>query len=72
MSTQTHIAHCGGCGEIMMLCRGYRAIYWIYSYVCPTCGEETHPRMTVAEADADVVRVPVKPTKKERAHVELR
>jgi hypothetical protein len=43
----------------MVLCRDYRAIYWIYWYVCRTCGTETPTRLSVAEADCDVVWVPV-------------
>jgi hypothetical protein len=56
---ETQRAHCGGCGGLMVLCRDYRAIYWSYWYVCQTCGTETQPCLTIAEADADVVWVPV-------------
>ena len=52
-------AHCGACAGLMVLCRDYRAIYWIYWYVCRTCGTETPTRLSVAEADCDVVWVPV-------------
>lgn len=67
---QTHRAHCGACSGLMVLRRDYRTIhlacYWIYWYVCQTCGEETPPCLTVAEADDDVVWVPVTATDRAR------
>lgn len=60
---QTHRAHCGACGGLMVMRRDYRtiyrAVYWIYWYVCQTCGTETPPCLTTAEADNDVVWVPI-------------
>jgi hypothetical protein len=39
----------------MVLCSDYLGIY----FWCPKCGVETTPRLTLAEADEDVVWVPV-------------
>lgn len=55
MSTTTHIAHCGACGGRMWMHTGIAGIW----FVCVECWEETPPRMTAAEADDDVVWVPV-------------
>jgi len=60
---QTHRAHCGACSGLMVLQRDYRTINhllcWIYWYVCQTCGTQTPPCLTTAEADNDVVWVPM-------------
>jgi hypothetical protein len=58
---ETHVAHCGACAGIMVLRRDYRPIYWLYWYICQTCGTETQPCLTIAEADQDVVWVPLAP-----------
>jgi hypothetical protein len=50
---QTHRAHCGACGGLMMMSTGVEG-FW---FVCVDCWEETPPRLTVAEADDDVVWV---------------
>ena len=54
---QTHRAHCGACASLMILQIDYKGCY----FVCYECGEQTPPRLTVAEADNDVVWVPVAP-----------
>lgn len=51
----TMCAHCGACSGLMVLRIDYRGCY----FVCRECWTETPPRLTVAEADADVVWVPV-------------
>jgi DNA-directed RNA polymerase subunit RPC12/RpoP len=56
---QTHVAHCGACSGRMMMRTGIEGIW----FVCLQCGEETPPRLTLAEADDDVVWVPMPPTK---------
>jgi hypothetical protein len=58
---QTHIAHCGACGAHMVLLIDQQGCY----FVCRICGAQTTPRQTVAEADEDVVWIPVKPKQKE-------
>jgi hypothetical protein len=50
---QTHRAHCGACSGRMILRIDYKGCY----FVCYQCGEQTTPRLTVAEADDDVVWV---------------
>lgn len=50
---QTHRAHCGACSGLMILRIDYKGCY----FVCHECGEQTTPRLTVAEADEDVVWV---------------
>ena len=52
---QTHRAHCGACSGLMILRIDYKGCY----FVCYQCGETTPPRLTLAEADEDVVWVPV-------------
>ena len=52
---QTHRAHCGACGGLMMMRIGVEGVW----FVCVECWEETTPRATAAEADEDVVWVPV-------------
>ena len=52
---ETHRAHCGACGGLMAMRVDLRGWY----FVCCECGVETSPRLTVAEADEDVVWVPV-------------
>lgn len=57
---QTHRAHCGACAATMVLRIDYKGCY----FVCYQCGAETTPRLTVAEADEDVVWTPVAPPKR--------
>jgi hypothetical protein len=52
---QTHRAHCGACSGLMAMRVDPRGCY----FVCCECGLETLPRLSIAEADADVVWVPV-------------
>jgi hypothetical protein len=52
---ETHRAHCGACGGLMMLRIGVEGVW----FVCVECWEETTPRATVVEADDDVVWVEV-------------
>lgn len=56
----TWIARCGACAEPMILRHETRTWY----YVCASCGVETEPRETPAEADADVVWIEVPPVKR--------
>ena len=58
----TEIAHCGACASRMVLrwqvnAAGLDGPFW---YACETCGTETDPRATPAEAAEDVVWVPAK------------
>lgn len=55
MTTTTHIAYCGACGEPMILIVTADACW----FTCTVCTEQTTPRSTVQEADLDVVWVPV-------------
>jgi hypothetical protein len=48
-------AHCGACAGLMALVVDELGYY----FVCDSCGCETPIRPTVAEADLDVVWVPV-------------
>jgi|WetSurMetagenome_2_1015567.scaffolds.fasta_scaffold479787_2 hypothetical protein len=52
---ETHVAHCGACGAEMKLCIDLNGLH----FFCLTCGTETPPRSSAAEADEDVVWVPV-------------
>lgn len=56
MGTETDVAHCGACGGIMVMVIDGVAVW----FVCLDCGEETTPRQTAAEADQDVVWVPLR------------
>lgn len=56
---QTHRAHCGACSGLMVLRIDVLGCY----FACYQCGAETPPRLTLAEADEDVVWVPVKAPK---------
>ena len=59
---QTHRAHCGACSGLMVLRIDYKGCY----FVCCQCDERTTPRLTMAEADEDVVWVPVTATDRAR------
>ena len=60
MSTTTMHAHCSACSAAIVLRVDERGCY----FVCYVCGKATSPRLTVAEADADVMWVPVTSRKK--------